>query len=374
MIMAKEVTQQTFNFELAKEKFDNSTSTVEELRLAIFAPVSKFPHNSKTMINMKKNKKIVRKTNWGEVTVERTPLSQIHRDLLDCILSYGDSVKPLGDNKNTIAYCFSATDILKHYGAEKSRNTKWLEDRLKDMMSSIISIKPKKDEIARSFQIISFVGYKEELGAYYLELNSNYVHYFTTRLTINYKKSLPELLAVKSPMIRAIIRLALTQNQLTMKVYDPTAEEGKTGILEAIGYPIESDAMKKSAYKTLKDNIEVLKSFGVHYSPSVKNTMKFKKKEKITFVPPLVNKKLKKMGTEEENAYVLLQEFVDSVFLEDIVKFKITKIIFNVETESIEVSAFDTNGSKSDIKVLTLPNEPKKVYDYIKSKIIEEAN
>ena len=361
-----------FNFDEVKKKFQDSTSTVEELRLAIFAPVQQFAHNSKTNIDMKKNKKIVRKTNWGEIKVEKTLLSQIHRDLLDCVISYGEQTKPLNDKKDTIAYRFSGGEILKKYSPSgNSRNTKWLEDKLTDMMSSVISVNPNNGDFFK-FQILSSIGYKEELGAFYLEFHQDYTKFFAQNLTINYKENLPELLQVKDALIRAIIRLAFTQkNTLQMKVYDPSNEEGKTGILEAVGYPIESDSMRKQALKTLKDHKDVLKSFGVYYEPEArKNSIKYKKKMNIKFIPPALHSKLVSMGVKEEGSYVQLLDFVGKIFIYNNSRYEITNI--ELLDDKINVHTFEENDKNHKNRIFPFENKPSVAIQTLKSVLIEE--
>lgn len=318
-------TQTVISFDAVYNKFNSSTATVEELRLALFAPIEKFSHNSKTVLQMKEKKEIVRKTNWGTVKIKKTLLSQNHRDLLDCILTYGEFHSL--DGENTIGYRFSLNSILKKmYGEDKkTRNTKVITDLLEDMLSSVISIEPNNGDFAK-FQIFSFSGYLEEIKDYYIKFNPEYVRFFSKSLTIEYKNILDEIILIKEPIIKAIIRLALTQKEsLTMKVYDPSAEIGKSGILEAIGYPIESDAMKKRAFKILKDNQETLKKYGIYYDSEQKNkTIKYRKNQKIKFIPPTTNAILDSLGENEKDKYVELEIFINK-------KFKFKEVVYRIE-------------------------------------------
>lgn len=368
----KNPNQSLMSFDNISAKFNDSTATVDELRLAMFAPVSKFPANSKTIINLKKDKKIIRSTNWGKIEIEKTPLSQVHRDILDCILTYGKVVKPL-DGANTVAMTFSAREILKkYYGDHKSGNIKFLEDRLTDMMSSIINIRPNNGDFAK-FQILSFVGFKKELNSFYLEFHPKYAEFFAKSLTINYEESLEEILQIKEPIIKAIVRLALThKSQFQMRVYDPTEGTGKTGILEAIGYPIESPSMKKRAFKILKDNVDTLKSFGIYYNPEEKSAIRYKKNANIRFIPANIKKHLISKGDKEENMYIKLQEFILCEFIYRDEKFTISDIILDTSISKIIVSSYLSSDETKEIKKLELPDIPTDVYNHLSDTMVKD--
>lgn len=368
-----EQNQTVINFDIVKKKFEDSTATVEELRLAIFAPIQKFSHNSKTTLEMKEKKRIVRKTNWGTLKIEKTLLSQNHRDLLDCILTYADRIEPL-DGEKTIAYKFSSYNLLKKiYGEDsKTNNTDVINRMLTDMLSSVISLETNNGDFAK-FQILSFHGFLKEIDAYYIKFNPEYVRFFSNSLSINYKSSLPEILQIKEPIIRAIIRLAFTQeSSLTMKIYDPNAEVGKSGILEAIGYPIESPTQKKRAFKVLKDNIDILKKYGVYYNPDEKsNHVKYKKNQNIKFIPPALHKALIEKGPGEEDAYLKLERFIGKVFVFKDENYVITEIYLDEEKNKIIVKSYLESDKNKTIKSLELPDMPTETYKFIEKNLKE---
>ena len=66
------------------DKIERSTSTVEELRVPIFAPVVQIAKNSSTYKEFIQNKNVRKiKTKWGEVEIRNRLLTQVHKDLLD---------------------------------------------------------------------------------------------------------------------------------------------------------------------------------------------------------------------------------------------------------------------------------------------------
>lgn len=371
--MKKVIAQPTL-FDDIKDKFQDSTSSIEELRLAMFAPIKKFAPNSNTMKRFKTEKKLTRKTNWGTLTIEKTPLSQNHKDLLDCVLTYGESVKPL-DNPNTIGYAFSASEMLKKYYGEdtKTKNTKTIEKMLTDMMSAVISIKPTNGDFHK-FQILSYAGYRKELDSFYIEFNQKYVKFFTESLTINYSESLPEILKIDSLIVKAIIRLSLTHEKAsTMKIYDEDKPEGKTGILEAIGFPIESVSQKKRAFKELKDNVENLKKFGIYYDIGSKNNIKYVKNKdrKISFIPPATKKALISKGNNEEECFLKLQDFVGKKFIKEKETYKIDSIYMNIEKDKIVISCYQEKDEDKNLKLIEVANLPTQAYSWLEE-IVED--
>lgn len=377
--MKKEIKQKKdFNSDLQidkiKEKFNDSTSTVDELRHAIFAPINNFTHNSKTKIEMDEKKKITRHTNWGEITVENTLLCQKHKDVYDCILTYAKQIN-LKNEPNTIAYAFTGQGMNKKYYGEnnKSKNLKNLDKLLTDMMSSVITIKPSKTSIKHKFQIFSYAGYSEEYKSYIVKINYDYAKFFASSLTINYEDELPEILKVKDPIIKAIVRLALTQkDSLQMKIYDPDQPLGKTGILEAIGFPIESRSQQQKAFKSLNDNVEILKNFGVYYNPSDKSTVRYKKKLDIRFIPSVVNRALNKKGIKEKDDYIKLQELINEKFIKNEELYLITEIKLNTESDKIELFCKKDNNKDEEIQKMNLDNTPSKIYEWLKNYIVKE--
>jgi len=96
--------------------------------------VQKLSGNSVTAREFKKNGGIrTVETSWGKVEIRgRKLLTQVHRDLLDCIYTHATKVLPLPTDEVVIV--FSQTKILKEYSGEtKSKSwetqTKWLKEK-----------------------------------------------------------------------------------------------------------------------------------------------------------------------------------------------------------------------------------------------------
>ncbi len=342
--------QSIISFDKVKEKFKCSTATVEEMRYAIFAPIERVSYNSKASIEMRKNKNIQKKTNWGTFKIKNRILTQTHRDLLDCILTYGELLE--SDHENYIGYKFSLNQMLNKFYGKKTRNTKIITDLIEDLLSALILIEPNNGDHAK-FSILSFGGYLKELDSYYIKFNPDYVNFFFNSLTINYKEYLDDIIHIKEPIIKAIIRLALTQKDtLTLKIYDKDAEKGKTGILEAIGETIENESQKKRAFKILRDNAHILEKYGVYYEPGV-NKIRYRKNRNIKFIPARLNQMIQEKSNEEKDIFFQLENYKNKTFILNDKNYSIEDIILNEQNKDISVAMkeLDTN----TVKIIPLP-------------------
>jgi len=294
----------------AIEKFKNSNVTVDELRTAIFAPVMKLSGNSKTKTELKDKGKLTRETSWGKVTIEKTVLIQLHRNLLDCIFAHNDGI--FTTDTKTIIVKFSANNVLKHYSVTDSetRNTSWLETKLTDMMTAVISVAYKNNDKFK-FKMIETVRYIEAEKSFQIEFSKDYVKFFESKITIDYSEYLDDILELKSPVLQAIVRLYLTHEKtFCMSIYDNNSSSKSSGILESIGYPIESDRNRQRAIKEIKDNAQKLEKFGIYLSDKKKNPLiSYKKTLDIRFLPKGTREKYLSLPKDEKEAFLRLIEY-----------------------------------------------------------------
>jgi len=252
--------QLTLEFDVVK-KFENTTTTVNELRTGVFAPIDKISANSKTYKDfIANNRKRTIETSWGNTIIKGNILTQTHRDLLDCILAGAKEIKEL--EGGGIAVYFSTTDILKSYSGKVNTNTKWLKDKLDEIQNSSIEFKKINSKDYYSFSIIDSHAFSSKHNSFGLILTPAYRKFFEEQLTVNYKKELPKLLKVKSALLKAIIRFFWTHSiGSNMEIEN---------LLKTIGFPLESIRMKQKAVKEIKDNVELLTSYGIVFEPKSK--------------------------------------------------------------------------------------------------------
>ena len=274
------------------KKIDESTSSITELRIPIFLPISQLTHNSLTLKNFKKNGDKVRvKTSWGECEIRVKLMTQVHRDLLDCIMTYKTDMRPHGEDE--VLVLFSLTKILNMYSNESGtakKNTEWLKSKMLEIRSVII--KPiEKDKLTADFNIIrSIIDASDKYGSYGIVFDKRYLDFFMQELTINYEKILPDLLQVNNATFRSIIRWFITHKK-DQKFYVDT-------VLTAIGFPTDSAQMVRKIKRELSDQCDIFVKFGIEYDPAEK-IFYYRGNESVGFIPSLLKKQNKKVFNGE---------------------------------------------------------------------------
>lgn len=253
-------------FTTVEEKIKYSTSTVEELRVPIYAPVKQLPPRSAAMMEFKKNHNVrLIETKWGKVEIRNRLLTQTHKDIMDLIFTNKKKIKRLDDG--TIALYFSQSEISKKYGLDtgdstitetkKSKNLKWFRQKLDEIADCRIQYKDTAgNEI--DFRIILKKAYSAQEDMYGIILDSNYVEFYEKGLSVNYSSKIPDLLPIESPLVKSIIRFFFTHKALNLSLEN---------VLITVGFPFPASARTlQSAKKTLRENTEIFASFGVIYN------------------------------------------------------------------------------------------------------------
>lgn len=240
------------------EKIEKSTSTVDELRVPIFAPVTQITKNSTTYKEFVANKNVrYVKTKWGEVEIRNRLLTQIHKDLLDLIFSYSKETRRLDSGK--IVVYFSQSEIMRYYG-DLGKNLKWFREKLSEIRDAVILYRDNKGN-EFDFNIIANKAFDFEQDMFGIILDDAYVEFYENGLSVDYKKDVTELLKVGSPLLRSIIRFFFTHNSLNLNVDD---------VLQTIGFPIESVRWVQMAKKELKESQDILEQFNINYDATKK--------------------------------------------------------------------------------------------------------
>ena len=299
------------------EKIEKSTTSITELRVPIFAPVQKLSGNSVTAQEFKKNGGIrTIETSWGKVEIRgRKLLTQVHRDLLDCIDTQASHVNPQANGE--VIVLFSQTKILKEYsGDEKSKSvekqTKWLREKIKEIRDITVNyVNGKGDSF--DFNLISHLDYMDEYKSYSITLDNRYLKFYERELSINYKKELPKLLKVDSALIKAILRWFFThKNESTYKLLT---------VLEALGFPVDSPKTLQVAKRDIKNRVEELQTFGIDYNPK-DEIFYYRGNPNVGFIPSLFKGKgLNTVETKEVIKKIQrpLKSFIDeTIFIPSI--------------------------------------------------------
>ncbi len=325
------------------EKLENSTTTITELRIPIFAPVQKLSGNSVTAREFKKNGGIrTIETSWGKVEIRgRKLLTQVHRDLLDCIYTHATKVLPLPTDEVVIV--FSQTKILKEYSAEtKSKSwetqTKWLKEKIKEIRDITINYVSTKGD-SFDFNLISHLDYLEEHKAYSITLDNRYLKFYEQQLTINYKKELHKLLQVKSALIKAIIRWFFTHKKAsTFKLIT---------VFEALGFPIDSPKSLQVAKREVKSRVGELQSFGIDYDPK-EEMFYYIGNSGIGFIPSLFNQNNELIDQKQYlPSKVTFKDLLGKVIIKDEEKDILKNITYETEGALIYSAYVETKNNNN---------------------------
>lgn len=246
--------QQLIEFDIV-EKFKGTAATVQELRTGIWAPFEKIGANSplKKAFDEKKER-VVSSDKWGKVVVKGNILTQVHRDILDCIFAVSTNTRELpgGD----IAVYFDRVDVLRKYGGEAAvKNHKWLKKKLDEINTTAIEFYENDSRRGNSFNIISAFNYSDNEGSYGIKISVEYRKFFEESLTIGYKNELERLLSVKSAFLRAVIRFFWT--------HDPNWRIPIYELLQTIGFPVDNERSVSQARLEINRNADLLESFGI---------------------------------------------------------------------------------------------------------------
>ena len=268
-----------------KQKINESTATLMDLRVSPFMPVDKISHNSALAKEFVANKNILkRETAFGTVEIRNRLLTQYHKMILDCIMIHNTRSVVY---KGTIAIYFSIYEIAQKLGLEWSgktqKNIQEAIEYIKDVV--IVRTDSSGSGIASSYNIIQEMKYSSKEQSYVIVLSSLYAEYFNKTMSINYNKRFDELISIRgkgSAFIRSIIEFFIT--------HDASAENIQRmkliQLLETINYPCETPRQVSSAKQYLKDYEDELAKFNIKYY-SGSQLFEYSGTTDIRFIPPL---------------------------------------------------------------------------------------
>ncbi|RLA80768.1 MAG: hypothetical protein DRG78_10380 [Epsilonproteobacteria bacterium] len=274
-------------FETVEDKIKYSTSSVEELRVPIYAPVKQLPPQSAAAKNFKKNNNVrIIETKWGHVEIRNRLLTQTHKDIMDLIFTHNKMIKRLEDG--TIALYFSQSEISKFYNSSnendanvnKSKNLKWFRQKLDEIADCRIQYRDNRgNEI--DFRVILKKAFSSKENLYGIVLDSNYVEFYEKGLSVNYSSKVSDLISVDSPLVKSIIRFFFTHKAINLSLEN---------ILQTIGFPLPASARTlQTAKKTLREHIGVFKQFDIIYDAK-KEIFYYKGTNEVFINLPLDNK------------------------------------------------------------------------------------
>lgn len=274
-----------YNLFDTKQKINESTSTLMDLRVSPFMPVDKISHNSALAREFVANKNILkRETAFGTVEIRNRLLTQYHKMILDCIMVH--NVRSVV-YKGTIAIYFSIYEIAQQLGLEWNGKTQKNIQEAIEYIKDVVIVRTDADNpsITSSYNIIQEMKYSSKEQAYVIVLSSQYAEYFNKTISINYNKRFDELIGIRgkgSAFIRSIIEFFITHDASADNIQRMKLMQ----LLETINYPCQTPRQVTSAKQYLKEYEKELAKFNIKYYTG-SQLFEYTGTTDIRFIPPL---------------------------------------------------------------------------------------
>jgi hypothetical protein len=268
-----------------KQKINESTSTLMDLRVSPFMPVDKISHNSALAREFVANKNILkRETAFGTVEIRNRLLTQYHKMILDCIMVH--NIRSVV-YKGTIAIYFSIYEIAQQLGLEWNGKTQKNIQEAIEYIKDVVIVRTDADNpsITSSYNIIQEMKYSSKEQAYVIVLSSQYAEYFNKTISINYNKRFDELIGIRgkgSAFIRSIIEFFITHDASADNIQRMKLMQ----LLETINYPCKTPRQVTSAKQYLKEYEKELAKFNIKYYTG-SQLFEYTGTSDIRFIPPL---------------------------------------------------------------------------------------
>lgn len=359
--------------EYTVEKINKSTGTVLELRSGIFAPIGKI--SSRSIIHkdfIEPNKKTGKPANMrrfdfqsgafkGTIEIQNVILTQIHRALLEAILSGKTSISK---KDGEIELVCTLKSVQEYYSG--TLNLKWFKEKLTEMKTSSINIIANDEEQIidssnLNFSVISTYSYSASTKEFTISLNNKYSKIFDNDITINYGKFVKEINSIDSFFVQAVIRFFITQNE---------CEYLLDTIIRITGYG-STDRARRTAIEELNKYNTKLLSFNIVWD-SKKKKFSYQRNKNIYIYHPSKQEIVEKIDKINQNSIVESDEDYNHNYQLIAKKYDIVDKNFMLQYEKFK------EYNNYDIKKITISNWEKwciQSQNYNKSKknkIIEE--
>ena len=191
------------------QKFKQAPVTAFELKKNIF-----LPYNKEKKEEIKDLVILDDKILWNgiKITINGYKLNQLHRDILDIALYYGDSSLEEKTNDTRPIRLFTLYQMQKYLKYKSKFNNKWLDEKIQELKRTTINIKIDKNGDWAEFNIIDIAKYSEKQKKYAIVISDLYMLFFQKEISVGYKEYLPNILSLKNPQSKALARYILTHS------------------------------------------------------------------------------------------------------------------------------------------------------------------
>ena len=231
-------------------RFRSAPVTTADAKLNLFAPVDKIINPENYQMET-----VVYEDDRHKVIVSGTRLTQIHRDILDIALFHGSYKLEEEIAEDMPVRTFSLHQIQKHLNHKQKNNQAWLRKKFKELKRATILLYDKQEDEDIEFNIIRVAKHSYKLGEFILVMEELYMAMFEKQVSINYKELLPNILALRYPQTKAIVRYMLSHQKGHQINIDK--------LLRKVGVQGGEDNLKKYRKWILEELAEVGEVFNI---------------------------------------------------------------------------------------------------------------
>lgn len=247
---------------IINNKKQHAVSTVIQSRYPFFLPTKNVSQKTKDdPIDVEIE------TKNGTLIIKGCLLTQVHRNIVDCIFSF---YEPHPQLDGSVVFMFSRYELLEHLGYKSRKNTGWLESKFEEMRKALIQLKEHKelkgDEV---HQKISFrgvlTGYdvtkiespnKKDAFLYGVIFSESFMRAFDEDVNIYSQEVTHDIIALKNGLTQAFVREVISHSN---SVNSPLED-----VLEKLGVVKDNPRGFNKKIKPLLDNRKELKDvFGI---------------------------------------------------------------------------------------------------------------
>ena len=233
------------------QRFKISPNLSIETKLNFFAPTGKTKQENAEFL-------VFENDNF-QVFLDGYRLNQIHRDLLDVVLYFGDSSLENQIIDNKAVRLFSIYQIQKKLNLKSLTNNRWIEKKFAEIQKTLIKIQEKKTGDWKKFNIIEFSQFSQKQQKYAIVFSDAFIDFFETEISICYKDYLDDIIKL-NPQSKAVARYLLASSK--------DFQVGFENLLFKVG--IEKSKISKQAFSKIKKRVledeENLKKLNIFFS------------------------------------------------------------------------------------------------------------
>lgn len=276
---------------IPKDILDFHTSSVLLSRLPIFAPVKRFPPGHVPH-------PVAFENGWGTIRTDRQ-LTQIHRDILDFILACHINHTKKNDIGQT--FYFSAYACSRAMGRKES-DIDWFKSKLDEMKNINLELADTNGKNFKCTSIVHEYGYAPEsfnlnqnqfgtknretgerhgYTSFFVSISAAFLAIIENDLKMYYPGLVEEVMAIKSPLVKAVVRFVITHT----RVNNWSADTVLNGI--SATRPEMDRTSRWRKIEELWQHKDVLEQFGILLSRvNGTTTFNYQQNRKVYFMKP----------------------------------------------------------------------------------------